>query len=347
MPPEREALPRFVPAPRRRALRVPDVPPPACLRQVRTGREYPDAMVGSRRWLSGAAGFVVASWGLVALLEAQAPVALRGARLVEVGVGVEYAASQDSALIEGAGPIAVHVLRIDPAKTRTSVRLALGRSPGLERVLENATRTGAIAAVNAGFFLPSGAPAGVLVSQGEFFGLGSLTRGALGIVETPAGQRFLVDRVRAWWLPRSQWGHAWPTFFIAPLGSTSLRAWNEAGDLVGGAGLLVSDAAPVADWSVERLRGGFSSERHPRTMAGVAGDGFLWLFVIDGRQPEHSIGMTFGDLIRLAVTHGLRDAINLDGGGSTTMVVQGRVVNRPSDLTGQRAVSDVLAVHAR
>ena len=43
----------------------------------------------------------------------------------------------------------------------------------------------------------------------------------------------------------------------------------------------------------------------------------------------------------------LRDALNLDGGGSTTMVVQGKIVNRPSDAGGPRAVSDAILVKSR
>ena len=57
--------------------------------------------------------------------------------------------------------------------------------------------------------------------------------------------------------------------------------------------------------------------------------------------------MTLVELQRLARRIGLTDAINLDGGGSTTMVVAGTVVNQPSDPTGPRTVSDVLLVVPR
>jgi exopolysaccharide biosynthesis protein len=57
--------------------------------------------------------------------------------------------------------------------------------------------------------------------------------------------------------------------------------------------------------------------------------------------------MTFRDLQRLADRLELTDALNLDGGGSTTMIVRGRVVNRPSDLGGPRAVSDAILVTLR
>ena len=55
--------------------------------------------------------------------------------------------------------------------------------------------------------------------------------------------------------------------------------------------------------------------------------------------------MALVELRALAHRVGLVNALNLDGGGSTTMWVQGQVVNRPSDPTGPRKVSDALLVH--
>jgi exopolysaccharide biosynthesis protein len=72
-----------------------------------------------------------------------------------------------------------------------------------------------------------------------------------------------------------------------------------------------------------------------------------WLITIDGRQPGRAIGMSFGELQALLARLGAIDALNLDGGGSTTMVVGGEVVNRPSDPTGPRPVSDAIIVIPR
>ena len=57
--------------------------------------------------------------------------------------------------------------------------------------------------------------------------------------------------------------------------------------------------------------------------------------------------MTLPDLVRLADRLELHDALNLDGGGSTTMVVKGQIVNKPSDAAGPRAVSDAIVVKSR
>jgi exopolysaccharide biosynthesis protein len=88
----------------------------------------------------------------------------------------------------------------------------------------------------------------------------------------------------------------------------------------------------------------FLDVRHPRTLIGVDRRGFIWLVAVDGRQPGYSLGMTFAELMTLANRLELRDALNLDGGGSTTMWVKGVVVNKPSDPAGARAVSDALIV---
>jgi exopolysaccharide biosynthesis protein len=116
--------------------------------------------------------------------------------------------------------------------------------------------------------------------------------------------------------------------------------------VVSGAGLLRRGGADVRDWNTEHLAGGFLG-RHPRTMFGVDRDGYAWLVTVDGRQPDASAGMTLLELQRLAKRIGLTDALNLDGGGSTTMVIAGTIVNQPSDPTGARTVSDVLLVVPR
>ena len=65
---------------------------------------------------------------------------------------------------------------------------------------------------------------------------------------------------------------------------------------------------------------------------------------VDGCQPGYSVGLTDAEVATLMRAPGARDAINLDGGGSVTMVVGGKVVNSPSDHEGKRPVADSLEV---
>ncbi|HEX2231964.1 MAG TPA: phosphodiester glycosidase family protein [Thermoleophilaceae bacterium] len=88
----------------------------------------------------------------------------------------------------------------------------------------------------------------------------------------------------------------------------------------------------------------FVIARNPRTLAGVRADGRLLLATIDGRRRGWSAGVSLIEAARVMRALGARDALNLDGGGSTTMTVGRRVVNRPSDRAGERAVSDGLFV---
>jgi hypothetical protein len=94
----------------------------------------------------------------------------------------------------------------------------------------------------------------------------------------------------------------------------------------------------------ERFIPSLSDQRHPRTAVGRMPDGRVVLVVVGGRQPYHSVGMTLIETAGLLRQMGVTDALNLDGGGSTTLVVRGVVINLPSDETGERPVSDVLLV---
>ena len=73
----------------------------------------------------------------------------------------------------------------------------------------------------------------------------------------------------------------------------------------------------------------------------------LVLVTVDGRQPQKGVGMTIEELAKLMIELGCVEAMNLDGGGSTTMVIRNKIANSPSDATGERPVSDALLIVAR
>jgi hypothetical protein len=135
-----------------------------------------------------------------------------------------------------------------------------------------------------------------------------------------------------------------PRAVYETLNGTKPSAWDGAPDIVGGVGLLVVGGRVVSAWEPEQARAGFATERHPRTVIGTAADGRIWLITVDGRNKDLSLGMSFAELQGLSRRVGLVDALNLDGGGSTTMVVRGAVVNHPSDAAGPRRVSDAIVV---
>jgi hypothetical protein len=261
-----------------------------------------------------------------------------------VAPGLEFAAFEAAAVTGEPGPVAVHALRLDLARVRLELALAGDTSPALERVDAMAARHGALAAVNAGFFLPRGRPAGLLKFDGRLVAPGADARAAVG---TLPGGTIAIDCVRPTMTTLLAWGGVWPAPWFETGHGTSPVAWLAADDAIGGAGLIVKDGRDVEDWAGERVTADFRTTRHPRTVAGLDGSGRVWLLAIDGRRPGHSLGASFAALARLARHLGLVDVVNLDGGGSTTMVVRGRIVNRPSDLRGPRPVSDALVVLPR
>jgi hypothetical protein len=354
----------------------------------------------------------------------------------ELAPGVTFYRANDPALVAHAGPIAVFLVRVDPARARLASVLAKGTVLDAEAVTEAARRHNALAAVNGGFFnRNNGEPTGLLKVDGEIVSDSSLPRGVVIVhsppggpvslefdrlaakmamhFETPAGPKRVpidgVDTTRArgrlmlyspGYYPDTDTaptGTEWvvagdplrvqsvrvgagrtpipPDGVVLSYGGTELPAdlaklrpgvevrftteWRSlfgvsetslerARHIVNGAGLLRRESVRITDWEDEALDPDtFIDARHPRTMIGVDGGGAIWLAAIDGRQPDYSIGMTFEDLDRLADRLDLTGALNLDGGGSTTMVVRGQVVNRPSDPSGARPVGDALIVTAR
>jgi hypothetical protein len=378
---------------------------------------------------------VHAAWLLLVALAASGcprETALDLGRPERVADGVQLYRVSDPNLLDPPGPVAVQMLRLDPSRVDLQSALARNRVMQLETVPDMAARTGAIAAINAGFFVvKNGDPAGVLEVGNELVSDTPLTRGALGILRSPgaplklifdrvsvaASLRFTredeeftqaidgIDTTRArgklmLYTPRfgpdsdmADTGVEWqlsgtpltvtdkrpnagrtpipPGGVVLSFGGTILptalerldrgqavtieprfqtllgtlpEQWLDAHDIVGGAGLLVFRGKPITDWTEEQLRAGFNTEKHPRTMIGTAKNGTIWLITVDGRNPQLSLGMTFAELQRLAQKLNLYHALNLDGGGSTTMVVKGAVVNHPTDATGPRRVSDGLVV---
>lgn len=106
--------------------------------------------------------------------------------------------------------------------------------------------------------------------------------------------------------------------------------WDKAWQVVEAGPRLLKDGSVYLTGQREQFPADITVGRAPRTAIGTTKNGHLLMVVVDGRQ-KHSIGFSLTELALFMQELGAVDAINLDGGGSSEMVVQGDVVNKPSD----------------
>lgn len=119
--------------------------------------------------------------------------------------------------------------------------------------------------------------------------------------------------------------------------------WNAAWQAVGGGPRLIRKGVVCVNGQQERFRADVLNGRNPRSAIAVTRDGELLLVAVDGRQPLLSGGMTLQELAEWLRAEGAVEAMNLDGGGSTTFALRNLVVNSPSQGT-QRLVANALLV---
>lgn len=91
---------------------------------------------------------------------------------------------------------------------------------------------------------------------------------------------------------------------------------------------------------------GVMTNYDPRTAVGIKQDGTVILLTVDGRQPGYSEGMTGRELAEYLLQIGVTNAAMLDGGASTEMIVNGKIVNRPSFKGQERPLAGGLVVIA-
>jgi hypothetical protein len=137
-----------------------------------------------------------------------------------------------------------------------------------------------------------------------------------------------------------------PTLYISQKNTLSFDAPNKIYDAISGETRLLMGGSPVDGLD--------DSELHPRTAVGYSRNGkFLYIVVVDGRQPFYSQGITLAELANLMLDLGARDAVNLDGGGSSTLVIRDsngnpRILNSPIDqyIPGrERPVANHLGIY--
>lgn len=224
-----------------------------------------------------------------------------------------------------------------------------------ETVTNFARDLGACVAVNGGYFTMDVTPAlavGLLISDYVTWkpATHAVKRDTLSFEIARAAIGFTEDDriVFSYATSRDSSNYAWdhplpnrPGHPAAPLDYQNAREWVIR-DAIGAGPALVKDGAMHVTSDEEVFFGTTIPEVHPRTAAGVNADGDLLLMVVDGRQPE-SRGVSLEELATLMIEVGAVQAINLDGGGSSALVVNDTLLNRPQGDTVQRQVMSALA----
>ena len=332
---------------------------------------------------------------------------------------------------EATGPWFINMLRIDLTKARLRMVHAMDEAVGLETVSSLATRYGALAAINSGYFRTTGTyrgdSVGVDLLDGKILSESNNRRAAVGLIEgkdaqqvifghirfegqliagrsrhdinglnrpradnelliftpefhrttltDPTGLEIIVRRNRVteikdmkgsspipadgFVISTSGSAREWAlknlrvnssvalTMKLSPTESEQAEIWKQVTNIVGGGPQLIKDGRVDITNAVEKIAPAFVNDGHPRTAIAKLKSGQLLLITVDGRQPGESIGMSLTMLADLLIEFGAVEAINLDGGGSTTMVIKNKLVNKPSDATGERPVSDAILVYPR
>jgi hypothetical protein len=227
---------------------------------------------------------------------------------------------------------------------------------GRETVLEMAQRTQGHVLVNGGYFRMDLNPAvhvGVLQVDGRLIEPPTpsvirdtqrfpVNRAAIGFSEQDEVEIGWVSRsadsLLLWHVPianaEGQPGELPPRKFS--------RSWS-VDDVLGGGPLLIRDGKINIAWESEVFFGTSIPEVHPRTAAGLTANNHLILLVVDGRQ-NVSRGVDLKELAHILFGLGCQDALNLDGGGSSTLIVDGILLNRPAGSDELREVMSAIAI---
>ncbi|MDQ0195337.1 phosphodiester glycosidase family protein [Paenibacillus wynnii] len=212
--------------------------------------------------------------------------------------------------VSGSGYTGFVMIVNDPTKIRLGIPNKVGSG---EKVSHMVTRTGAIAGVNGGGFADPNwkgngfKPIGVVISQGKLYYEGLGGKDSTQIVGLDTKGKMIAGKYSLEELSKLDVQEA--VTFQPRL-------------IVNGKGLIKNAAE---GWGIA-----------PRTAMGQRADGAIIFVVIDGRQPGYSIGANLYDVQQILLEHGAVIAANLDGGSSTVLVKDNKIVNKPSSEYGER-----------
>jgi hypothetical protein len=124
----------------------------------------------------------------------------------------------------------------------------------------------------------------------------------------------------------------------------SFKKWKMETAVGGGPVLLQNSEILITNEEERMFAGKAIQDKHPRTAMGYTADGKLIILVVQGRTPGIADGVTLPQLAKILKDLGCIEALNLDGGGSSCLLINGKETITPSDKEGQRAVPAVFII---
>lgn len=233
-------------------------------------------------------------------------------------------------------PQHIYVMEIAPGAGRLRPAQEAERRTVSRLVREH----GALAGVNGGFFVVKPEPKNAAVAN-DFLKIGGRV---VSPDPTPGWGDAAVGIDSGGGLHFTVWSKA--------MDADTLTGWSAAfPDVLAAGPMLVRDGVSLHAWTAVDKGELTKEQKHamyaPRTAVGVRGDGTAVLLVVDGRRAK-AFGASFPEMSVLGRWLGLEELLNLDGGGSSAMVVGRRLVNFPSDGQGilplERRVANALLV---
>ena len=132
---------------------------------------------------------------------------------------------------------------------------------------------------------------------------------------------------------------------LAQLGN--FNKWKMRTAIGGGPVLVQNGVTKIANNEEMKFGGKAILDKHPRTAMGYTKDGQLIIMAVEGRFPGKAEGANLEQLSRLLIEVGCEEALNLDGGGSSCLLINGKQTITPSDKEGQRPVPAVWMIKVK
>lgn len=231
---------------------------------------------------------------------------------------------QKSALIPNlfGGPQSIHLLELDP---KQDIKTSIAYSDTLILTSKLAKNHQAIAAINGSYFAAEGNSVSFFkVNEAAIDStIPKIYKRCNGLVYTHNGN-----------------------LKILPWSKSKEDRWKKNKGIMLASGPSLLEEGHFSEWlDPEDLK--FFPKKHPRSALAITKEGKIMAIVIDGRAPGNAIGMSIPEFAYLVKVLGCERALNLDGGGSTTLWIDGKILNYPTDNKrfdheGERKVANII-----